>query len=286
MAKFQVLDIPKLLKLRFGILSWRLIDPKYDCFKSYATYHVLLFLFFFFTSSTLFTIKHASQFTIAMKTAVMIFTPLQGLGLFCSLLFNMERVVDLHETLQDIVDEGDKVLKIEIRIGETDLWIFFIFSLDNGHEVHEIYWNCELEGQKQVGRISRFIHFNQTIYVLVLSFSIYKMCHGNFDTSDWLSTHNLVLPFDDTTVWGWFLRCFIQINDTFSYVSGMVPAASHFVCCCIYIGAICDHFNHIIRAPNMEEFKETKNQRENSEICLKLKENFVQAIQLHFKLFE
>lgn len=107
MAKFKVLDLSKVLKTRFGIYAYRLTDPNNDFFKSYATYHVLFFLVpIFVISGSLFAYKNLDQVILALKTVFMVMVGFQAAALFLSVGLNMRSVKNLHQTLQEIVDEG------------------------------------------------------------------------------------------------------------------------------------------------------------------------------------
>lgn len=57
----------------------------------------------------------------------------------------------------------------------------------------------------------------------------------------------------------------------------MIPTTSLFVSSCIYIGAICDHFDHLIHSTNKDA-----EMRNETELFKKL----CQSIDIHNKIYE
>lgn len=126
------------------------------------------------------------------------------------------------------------------------------------------------------------------MYLISFMTSVYSLAVGNYDTSTWLSTYSLVLPFSAESVVGWYARYIIQSNMGFTYASSMVPVTCFFVSCCVYIGAICEHFNQCIQATSddADEIQMAKDSRKYKLLCHKLEEKICRSIKLHTKLFE
>lgn len=106
--KFKVLDIKKILKDRIGLYSYNIVDPSVDFLKSYANYHMLLILIpFFLMSSSTFIYGHWSEFSLLLKSGVNFLAGIQCSGMFLSIALNKDAIVELHHSLQEIVDDGE-----------------------------------------------------------------------------------------------------------------------------------------------------------------------------------
>lgn len=81
------------------------------------------------------------------------------------------------------------------------------------------------------------------VFVAAFFYPMYCMYIGNWDASTWPLPFNYVVPFDESTVWGWYLMWLIQTNSAISYCLGATSTTSYFMTCCLYIGALCDHFD-------------------------------------------
>lgn len=106
-AKFKVLDIRKVLKNRFEIYSYNIVDPTVEFTKSYANIHMLFVLIpLFLISSSTFVVGHLSEFSLLLKSGVNFLAGVQCTGMFLSLALNKERINELHRVLQELVDRG------------------------------------------------------------------------------------------------------------------------------------------------------------------------------------
>lgn len=79
-------------------------------------------------------------------------------------------------------------------------------------------------------------------------FSMFDMLNGNLDTSTWSLPFDTYAPFDMSIIWKWYSLWFIQFNIGFVYVSAIASITSYFACCCLYMGAICGHFEHLFES--------------------------------------
>lgn len=165
---------------------------------------------------------------------------------------------------------------------------YFYYSSDNGPEIYEMYWESEKRCQKLTRLIACYVHGEQTMYAISFATSVYSLLVGNYDTSTWLSTYSLVLPFSADSVVGWYARYFIQCNMGFTYAASMVPVTCFFVSCCVYIGAICEHYNRKITSTNetADEIQMTNNALKYESLSGKLAEEISRSVQLHNKLVE
>lgn len=144
-------------------------------------------------------------------------------------------------------------------------------------EEQNIYWECEQKCRKHSQRLSYFVIFHTLLFPIVLMYALVCIACGNYDTSNWYLAFNVVVPFDQTCIWGWFLTWLIQLFMAFAYVMCMTTFTSFFVSCCYYIYAMCDHVNVLINSVSktfefmqMEEkpwkFKELR-QQINTKLC-------------------
>lgn len=114
------------------------------------------------------------------------------------------------------------------------------------------------------------------------------MLYGHYDTSSWYLSFKLVFPFDETTLLGWFSAWFIELNIAFTYAICMTGITSYFVCCCLYIVTMCEHFK-LITTMTEREINKKKLQTDPHEILtthILAKNLMIQAINLHNQIIE
>lgn len=144
--------------------------------------------------------------------------------------------------------------------------------------------------------MSYFIPMNQSMFLMVLFCFILNILIGNTNTLNIFLPYHTVVPFDTHNNWGWILLWFIQFNMGISYALSMVSIISYFVCCCFYIGAICEHFKFLIcsietdvtnkKAENKGKIKKISEQSEETKKLLSDKQKINKAVELHMTLFE
>lgn len=163
----------------------------------------------------------------------------------------------------------------------------FLFSAD-GTEASEIYWDTEKKCRKYTKIIVNYVFSHQTMIMCSLLYSVYCICHGNFDTSTWPLIFNMVVPFDTSTIWGWYLLWFLQFNIGLSYALCVVSVASYFMSCCFYITSICDDFKFLMRSinTNIKLNQNEKNPREHEKNSRKIQNQMHKLVELHVKMYE
>lgn len=125
-----------------------------------------------------------------------------------------------------------------------------------------IYWSAEQKCRKYTKTIvSVFILQMLLSYVAVLFYSVYQICIGNLVTSTWPALYDLSVPFDSSTIWGWYLLWLVTLAVNASYILCLTSVVTYFVSCCFYLGAMCDHFNFTMRST---EALVKQNQQEKS----------------------
>lgn len=118
--------------------------------------------------------------------------------------------------------------------------------------------------------------------------SIYFLSTGNFDASKFPLSYYMDVPFDTTTIWGWYLLWFIQCAMSFNYGMGMTSTTSYFLCCCLYIDTIRKHINFLFATlkDNFNQIQNVNNQKNYHKLCQNIQANLHEAIDLHVKIIK
>lgn len=119
---------------------------------------------------------------------------------------------------------------------------------------------------------------------MVLISPIYGMAIGNFDAATWKLMYNLIIPFDKTHIFGWFVHYVAQFNVGLTYSLILVSITSYFVCCCFYVNTICDHFDHMMQSIESNGMHEYESRPQTN--WRKVKQQLSEAINLHVDIFE
>lgn len=120
------------------------------------------------------------------------------------------------------------------------------------------------------------------------AYSIYFMFMGSFDPSTLPLPYYMVVPFDDTTIWGWYLLWFIQCVMSFNYSMGVISTTSYFLCCCIYIDTMQKHIALLFATlkDNVDQIKNLKRQTAYRKLRQDIQGYLHQAIDLHVHILE
>lgn len=132
------------------------------------------------------------------------------------------------------------------------------------------------------------------LFVLSASYSIFNMWMGNFETSTWLLPYAFTVPFDTSTVYGWYMFWFLQLYAALAYSLSITCATTFFGGCCFYIIAICEHFQFYIKKIDAgveimdskanELGQKNRGKMHSSVLKLKLKMN--KMVQTQSKIYE
>lgn len=164
----------------------------------------------------------------------------------------------------------------------------FPFFVDPESEVYEIYAECEKKAQRTQKLIYIYLLSELTVYSICLINSFYCIYTGNYDTSTWTTTYNLVLPFDTDAIWRWYFMWFGRFNMGMTYTACTTSITSYFVACCLYICAMCDHFGVMMRSSS-DYVRNLKDEEEDSHIykrmTQKFKKKLSESIDIHVKIF-
>lgn len=150
------------------------------------------------------------------------------------------------------------------------------------------YWKIELKCRKVTKITAKFIVIHQFTYVATFIYSLVCVFVGNIDTRTWPLLFNFSLPFDPTSIFGWYLLWFIQCHVDLSYALSMISATTYFICCCFYIHAICDDFNFVVDSvvENVERNNTETNPRKFRENYCNVVRGLRDAVGIHLKVFE
>lgn len=143
----------------------------------------------------------------------------------------------------------------------------------------EIYSQNEKKCQKYTKIITSYVFVHGTVFITSLTYAIYCFV----TEKPFQMSYYLELFIDTDKPWGFGLLCFFQFTTTLTYALTVVSITAYFVCCCFYIGAICDHFKFLIHSieKDVELF-----QSGNRILLSKTKMKYIRATQLHIKIFE
>lgn len=121
-------------------------------------------------------------------------------------------------------------------------------------DIFEVYLKAERKGRTCTIWLSSFIvgSCTMTLYLLSLIHSWVSMWNGNYETSTWFVPYKLVVPFDTSSIFGWYMLWLIQIYAGYTYVLSISAVISYFVSCCFYIEACCEHLFLVLKALNTD----------------------------------
>lgn len=117
---------------------------------------------------------------------------------------------------------------------------------------------------------------------------IYDIICENYDTSAWNLPMRVSVPFNTDSVLGWFLLLFIQLNISAAYSLTVIAVTSYFICCCLYLEAMCDHFDELINLVkgDVEINRKEKNRSTSRKSEHQIWKNLCDAIKIHGDLYE
>ncbi|XP_031637097.1 uncharacterized protein LOC116349691 [Contarinia nasturtii] len=264
--KFKVLKHNQTLMAWLGIHSYRLTEPSNEFYKSFGTYYILISIVSVFLISSTYTALFSTDFQTVIQAWLLVVAGIQSGGMFISIGLEMKTIKRLQIKLQEIVDKGTG-------------------------QIYDIYWKNEQICRKYTKIIAYYVFMNQAAYLMVLIAPIYSIIHGIFDPSKWKLMYNLIIPFDETELFGWFVHYFAQFNVGLTYSLILVSITSYFVCGCFYVNSICNHFDHLINS--IKDTIEPTEVDETNEIKARVrtdwrrvKEQLSEAINLHVEIFD
>lgn len=150
-----------------------------------------------------------------------------------------------------------------------------------------MYWLIELKCRKFIRTMLYYIAFHEWTFVAALIYAIYSICTGNTDTSTWNLPLNLIVPFNTQPIWGWYLKWFFELSSGFAYALCNIIPTTYFVCSCLYIVAICNHFEMVIESIGHEVGPiQNEESQENHQEKAFVQENLLKSIHIHVNVLE
>lgn len=166
-----------------------------------------------------------------------------------SIIGKKKALDDLSNELQAIVDKGnlfnEKLMKSEFLMK---------FSAVKKTEEFRIYRKTE--------RRCRLI----LVWAFIVSFancaflgifpsvvhSIVSMVSGNFDTSTWFFVLKIAVPFNTSTIFGWYMKLLLELLFAIVAISIITPIVTYLANCCLYVFLVS---NYQFRAVNCITFR-------------------------------
>lgn len=157
-----------------------------------------------------------------------------------------------------------------------------IHIVENDH-VNRIYWRAEQNYRKYSRTIgSAVVAYMLSTYLFDFVYSIYCICSGNTNVAAWPVPIELSVPFDTETIPGWYLLLLCGTSLDSAYFICLLLGTTQFIGSCIYISAICQHFDVVMQTDqidrNSREDSPQKLDAINGEIC--------RAIQIQVEINE
>lgn len=131
-----------------------------------------------------------------------------------------------------------------------------------------IYWTVEQKCRRFTKQMVAFVLFQQASFVFAFFLSIYYIYVGNFDTSTYFLPLRLASPFKIDSLCRWYLFWAYEFIGGITYLGGTVIVSLYFVCCCFYLHALCDHFDHLIESVD-DGFRRYRDEANNRTITSK-----------------
>lgn len=161
-----------------------------------------------------------------------------------------------------------------------------------------IYIKCERTGRLYTKCLATFkFTLSNAVFCMMVWSSFSAMWTANFDTTTWIVAYHMAVPFDTTTVLGWYLRLAFQWILAMFYVFTKTPASTFYLSSCLYIEAMCRHFGHSIRAlaalaTDLPDTSDDKSGGADGDAfagrskARLIKEQLIETIALHAKILE
>lgn len=136
--------------------------------------------------------------------------------------------------------------------------------------------------------VTTIIVYDQFTYLWNFAYATYCVCMGNYDTSTWPAPMDLSVPFDKSTIIGWYSLTFILMCMDLTYLISLLLGTTHFIACCIYIAAICEHHELVLRSwqENIEQNQREADRQKFEENSAKIREQIKGIVQIHMEIFE
>lgn len=241
------------------------------------------------TSSLVFMIHHP-ELKYALDGCLMICAAIQTQGAYQSVRLNTTKVTAFYAKLQNIINKG-KILKRrldrECECSMKRLNWNLVFAATDGEEA-SIYRNVEEKCRKIAKMAAYFVLVHPSAVVPTVIYSVICIANGTFDVSKFFLPFHMAIPFDTTKMFGFYALCAFQYNLGLVYIFCMISTTSYFVCCCLYVEAICNQFNCLIQSfgRTFLRCQKKKNDEEFHALWNKAINEIKSAVELHVGILE
>lgn len=93
----------------------------------------------------------------------------------------------------------------------------------------------------------------------------------------------MVVPFDTSTVFGWYVLWVVQIYAGYTYLFTITVVTTYFLSTCIYVGACCEQFSSMIFV--LDEYFVEGDGCDNNKAA-KAKRQICEVIAVHLKTLQ
>lgn len=269
-----------------GICSHKLDVPTNEFLKSINAY---IFLIGFFGPlcgfSAAYIYQNLSDLETSTNALLVLSAGMAASGAYISIGVNMKTVKRMHNELQKIVDNGRKHNRILFTSQHKILMKNNIFSKAERNGFADIYRKAERNGRLCTKWISLYVVVNCTLcaFLMAIVHSIVCMWRGNYQTSTWFLPYKMSVPFDTSTVFGWYIFWLVQIYAGYTYLFTISAVITYFVSCCFHIVACCEQFLYMFNALDSQFVEDVEMNYQN---VLKVKKQLNDAIVFHIKIME
>lgn len=219
--------------------------------------------------------------------AINAFVPLiagaYAIPVFINLSVDMKRMKLFHNTLQEVVDNGKKgkpfCVISKLLFGNV------LFSAKGPNEV-KIYENVERNCRDFAQFLVRLGMGSGVIGVFIPTFglSLVSLLAGNFDAGTWFFPVKYVVPFDSTTILGFYAKVVLYtVYALNSYYLVVLTAIGYFVSCCYYLNGFVENFQLMF-----DEVDQIVSQDKcmGPEVTIDINKRLKRAVEFHIKIFE
>lgn len=276
MPEFKVLKYNEYFMRWLGVHSYRFGKDTNEFLNSISTYLILLLSVCYVISSIAFTRINWPQFEIISGSCIVALSGTQTGGMFLSFGLKMKAVKSVHVKLQKIADEQGK---FKPRLLLTFKWTH-CFSIDPNTDTWKIYREVEEKCRIYTIRMAIFFILDQLMTIAAFFFSIYCIFVGQTDTQAWLLPFKFAVPFNTKIIWKWYFLWLYNLLANLAYAGIITAVSAYFVCCCLYIDGICDHFGLLIGSLQSNIGSKTGNK------FREMKKSFAKAVEIQVETLE
>lgn len=162
--------------------------------------------------------------------------------------------------------------------------ILIFHALDGHRNIVEMYWEIEQKCCLYTKLMLYYIYGHQMPVLGALAHAVYCICTGDSNTSAWDLPFNVIVPFETQSVRGWLLKWLFEVGTGFVYILCIIIPTSYFFSFCLYIVAICSHFDLLtdeIRMDIDEAQNGTLHRQHHANLWHRVRKKITHLIAIH-----